>query len=82
MSRPLIIRCRLRAFILERCKHWHVSRKRIPREFIELIADDLTKQVDVRICAVLNKPDPTPAPPRPRKVRIYKRAMKNQPSLF
>lgn len=82
MSRPLVIRCRLRAFILERCKHWHIQRQRIPREVIDTIADDLTKQVDVRICSMLTKPEPVPAPPRPRKGKVLKRAFKNQPTLF
>lgn len=81
----LIVRCRLRRFILDRCAHWQISRQRIPAAFIDGIVTDLTKQVDVRICAELTKPDPVPkpsAPPRPRKARIYKRAMRNQPSLF
>lgn len=82
MSASLVIRCRLRRFILERCKHWHIERKNIPKHVIDTIADDLTKQVDVRVCAMLNKPDKLPAAPRPRKARIYKSAMKGQPTLL
>lgn len=84
-TQRLIVRCRLRQFILQRCAHWHINRKRVPAAFIDGIADDLLKQVDVRICAELTKPDPLPKPPalpRPRKARVYKRAMRNQPSLF
>lgn len=78
----LLVRCRLRRFVLERCEHWKIPRQRVPRAFIEGIASDLEKQVDARIFAELNKADPLPKPPKPRKAKIYKRALKNQPTLF
>ncbi len=82
MSRPLLIRCRLRAFVLERCKHWHIERQRVPQVVLDTLADDFMKQVDVRICALLTKPDPTPRPPRPRKAKVFKCDFKNQPTLL
>lgn len=85
MSAALVIRCRLRRFVLERCAHWGIPRQRIPREVIDTIAEDLAKQVDVRVCGMLNKPAPLPkepAPPKPRKAKIYRRSLKGQPSLF
>ena len=78
----LIVRCRLRKFILARCAHWCIARQRIPGAVIDQLIEDLTKQVDVRVCSMLTKADPPPAPPRPRKAKVYKRSLKNQPSLF
>jgi len=82
MSDSLVIRCRLRKFILSRCQHWSIPRQRVPAAVIDQIIEDLTKQVDVRVCSMLTKADPLPAPPKPRKARIYKASLKNQPSLF
>lgn len=82
MSTSLVIRCRLRRFVLERCHHWSIDRQRIPAAVIDQIIEDLTKQVDVRVCGMLTKADPLPVEPRPRKAKIYKRSLKNQPSLF
>lgn len=87
MSTPAtpIVRCRLRRLILDRCRHWHIPRKRIPRAVIDAIVEDLTKQVDVRVCSMLQPMPPVPKPPvptAPRKARIYKRPLKGQPTLF
>ena len=85
MSRPLLIRCRLRAYILDRCKHWGLSPKRVPTAVIDALADDFAKQVDVRVCGMMNKPAPVPkapSPPRLKKARIYKRSLRGQPSLL
>ena len=85
MNKQLLIRCRLRLFILQRCAHWGIKRQRVPAVVIDTLVDDLTKQVDVRVCGMMNKPAPLPkqpAPPRPRKAKVYKRSLKNQPSLF
>jgi hypothetical protein len=81
----LVIRCRLRKFILSRCHHWSIPRQRIPAAVIDQIIEDLTKQVDVRVCSMLTKADPLPkqpAPPRPHKAKVYKRSLKGQPSLL
>lgn len=87
MSTPTtpVVRCRLRRLILERCRVWQIPRKRVPRAVIDALVDDLNRQVDVRISTMLQPmpkvPSP-PAPPKPKKARIYKRALKGQPTLF
>lgn len=79
----LIVRCRLRKFIISRCKHWGIKRQRIPAEVIDTLAEDLAKQVDIRIASMLNKPDPLPKPPRPRKPKAPgKRCLNSHPTLF
>lgn len=80
---PLIIRKRLRAYILARCAHWKIPRQRVPAEVIDTLAEDLERQVDVRVMAMLNRPPPPPREPQPRKPKApTKRSLKNHPTLF
>lgn len=82
MSTSIVVHCRLRSFIVSRCRHSGIKRQRIPAAFIAGLEDDFAKQIDTRVLAELNPPEKKPAPPRARKAKVYKRALKNQPSLF
>lgn len=84
MSDSLIVRKHLRAFVRERCKHWGIPRQRIPSEVINTLETDLMKQVDVRVCGMLNKMPPPPTPPEPKIRKAHnptKRSIKDHPTL-
>jgi hypothetical protein len=82
MSESFVIGCRLRAFVRARCQHWHIKRERIPAAFITGLEADFMSQVDKRVMAELNPPPKPPALPRPRKAKVLKRALKDQPTLL
>lgn len=75
----------LRALVLERCEHWQLTRERIPASFMATLLTDLEqlaeKQVDIRVAALLTKPDPKPRERLHKPKPPGKRALKTHPTL-
>lgn len=85
MSASFIIRRRLRAAVLKCCAEWRIERQRVPGNIIKTLEADFAQQVQTRVLAMLQKqapPPKPPAPPKARKAKVYKRALRNQPTLF